>query len=76
MVDSISGSGNSQNVQQLNRAQNQRAERIEKAKDAPEIQVKKLDEREAEAAAQNLSSQLADNENATLGKGQLIDQLL
>ena len=76
MVDSISGSGNSQNVQQLNRAQNQRAERVEKAKDAPEIQAEKLDERAAEATARNLSSQLADNENATLGKGQLIDQLL
>ena len=76
MVDSISNSGHSQNLQQLNRVQNQRAERVEKAKATPQIEAKELDEQAAEVAAQDLSAQLADNEKVTLGNGSLLDKLL
>lgn len=79
MVDSVSGSGGSQNIQQLNRSQNVRAEerRAERADERREVpNAQELSDEQAVEAAQNLARQLSDDENLTISNGQVVDQLL
>ena len=79
MVDSINGIGQSQNVTQTNKSQEQRAERAEervRAREADQVEISQeaIDLAEAEQAAREARDVLARDESQTLGLDPSFDE--
>ena len=81
MVNVINGGGAPQNLLQSNRSQAQstserQAQNDVQTRETPDVSGNVIGESEAQGLVEQVRAQLEENQQATIGNGQIIDQLL